>query len=89
MTDEETLLQATDDQTFRPSDATTDTSMSEAGETVQSPKTDTKYMVLEQSLDKLFNRCMECEGGIVEIVKHTRGSWLTVTTTCVSDHVIK
>eukprot|EP00117_Sycon_ciliatum_P001206 scpid64075/ scgid6964/ len=53
------------------------------------PVFDRKFIVFEQNLDNLFQRCQECGEKVAQTSKTTQGSLLIVTAVCVSGHTVQ
>ncbi|XP_070573895.1 uncharacterized protein [Ptychodera flava] len=47
---------------------------------------ETKYLVFDSSLKKLFSRCLECGVAVIDVSTTTRGSLLTAKMTCSNMH---
>ena len=55
----------------------------------KSPVEQAKYIVFEDNLDQLFHHCRRCGELVTSTKKVSKGSLLTVTTTCMAGHSVR
>jgi len=53
---------------------------------IMQPQDDMKYIVFEQKLNELLERCPQCGSPVIEKQKDTKGTLLIITLSCINHH---